>query len=299
MKYKELERDAKLGNQRAQRILEERRTQLETLPIRDALGCSLTWCPNAVPAQLLQDIDRMYDNISITNIDTDISIEEESFHSCRIEGADTTLEKLFDIFRAKRTEKKGDKMILNTYRAVKYLNISKKRDVDTLVNLWKIVTDGVCDNPGLSGEKFRKGVVVVGTHQAPEVELLDYCMKQFFHFYHEDNIESPYIKVGILHFYFVYMHPFCDGNGRISRLLTSDFLIRSGLDNFSALTLSKTINETAPEYYQALEDSENEFHDITPFIQYMLKTVYDNLYEVLEGQGKYVVRHTDWNEVLW
>lgn len=299
MKYKELERDAKLGNQRAQRILEERRTQLETLPIRDALGCSLTWCPNAVPAQLLQDIDRMYDNISITNIDTDISIEEESFHSCRIEGADTTLEELFDIFRAKRTEKKGDKMILNTYRAVKYLNISKKRDVDTLVNLWKIVTDGVCDNPGLSGEKFRKGVVVVGTHQAPEVELLDYCMKQFFHFYHEDNIESPYIKVGILHFYFVYMHPFCDGNGRISRLLTSDFLIRSGLDNFSALTLSKTINETAPEYYQALEDSENEFHDITPFIQYMLKTVYDNLYEVLEGQGKYVVRHTDWNEVLW
>lgn len=298
MQYKELERDAKLGNQRAQRILEERGVQLEVLPIRDAMGCSLTWCPNAVPKQLLDDIDRMYGNISITNIDTDISIEKESFHSCRIEGADTTQEELFDIFRAKRTEKKGDKMILNTYRAVKYLNISKKRDVDTLVNLWKIVTDGVCDNAGLSGEKFRNGVVVVGTHQAPEVELLDYCMKQFFQFYHEDNIESPYIKVGILHFYFVYMHPFCDGNGRISRLLTSDFLIRSGLDNFSALTLSKTINETAQEYYQALEESENEFHDITPFIQYMLKTIYDNLYEVLAGQEKYVVKHTDWKEVL-
>lgn len=298
MQYKELERDAKLGNQRAQRILEERRVQLEVLPIRDAMGCSLTWCTNAVPKQLLDDIDRMYGNISITNIDTDISIEKESFHSCRIEGADTTQEELFDIFRAKRTEKKGDKMILNTYRAVKYLNISKKRDVDTLVNLWKIVTDGVCDNAGLSGEKFRNGVVVVGTHQAPEVELLDYCMKQFFQFYHEDNIESPYIKVGILHFYFVYMHPFCDGNGRISRLLTSDFLIRSGLDNFSALTLSKTINETAQEYYQALEESENEFHDITPFIQYMLKTIYDNLYEVLAGQEKYVVKHTDWKEVL-
>ena len=80
--------------------------------------------------------------------------------------------------------------------------------------------------------------------------------------------------------------------------MTSDFLIHSGLDNFSALTLSKTINETAPAYYQALEDSENGFHDITPFIQYMLKTVYDNLYEVLKGQEKYVVRHTDWEEVL-
>ena len=85
----------------------------------------------------------MYQNISITNIDTDILIEEESFHSCRIEGADTTIDELFDIFRAKRTETKGEKMILNTYRAVKYLNITRKRDVNTLVKLWKIVTKDV------------------------------------------------------------------------------------------------------------------------------------------------------------
>ena len=123
-------------------------------------------------------------------------------------------------------------------------------------------------------------------------------MKQFFGFYNGGNIECPYIKVAIIHFYFVYMHPFCDGNGRIARLLTSDFLIHSGLNNFSALTLSKTINETAPAYYQAIENSENSFHDVTPFIQYMLKTVYDNLYEVLEGQGKYVVEHTDWGKVF-
>ena len=180
-------------------------------------------------------------------------------------------------------------MILNTYRAVKYLNVSQKRDVDTLVDLWGIVTDGVCDNAHLSGEKFRKGVVMVGTHQAPEVEMLDYCMKQFFDFYHGENI-----KMAILHFYFVYMHPFCDGNGRIARLLSSDFLIRSELDNFSALTLSKTINETSGAYYQALENSENQFFDVTPFIQYMLKTVYDNLYEVLKNQDKYVVNYTEW-----
>lgn len=298
MEYKRLERDAKLGDCHAQQILEERQKNLEKLPIRDALGYSLTWCPSAIPEKLLSDIDLMYKNISITSIDTDISIEQESFHSCRIEGADTTIDELFDIFRAKRTESKGDRMILNTYRAVKYLNLSSKRDVDTLVRLWQIVTDGVCDNAGLSGESFRTGVVVVGTHQAPEPELLDYCMKQFFEFYHGKNITSPYIKVAILHFYFVYMHPFCDGNGRIGRLLTSDFLIHSGLENFSAITLSKTINETAPAYYQALENSENHFCDVTPFIQYMLKTVYENLYEVLKNQERYVVAYTDWGEVM-
>jgi len=298
MDYKKLERDAKLGDYHAQKILENRRQRLEKLPIRDAMGYSLTWCPTAIPEKLLSDINTMYDNISITSIDTDISIEKESFHSCRIEGADTTIDELFDIFRAKRTETKGDKMILNTYRAVKYLNITRKRDVDTLVQLWKIVTDGVCDNPGLSGEKFRKGVVVVGTHEAPEPELLEYCMKQFFDFYHGKNIECPYIKVAVIHFYFVYMHPFCDGNGRIGRLLVSDFLIHSGLENFSAITLSKTINETAAAYYQALESSENSFYDVTPFIQYMLKTVYDNLYEVLKNQNRYIIKYTDWEKVM-
>jgi len=298
MKYKELERDAKLGDGHAKMVLEKRQQRLEVLPIRDELGHSLTWCPEAIPEKLFSDINRMYGKISITNIDTDIYLEEEAFHSCRIEGADTTIDELFEIFRAKRTEKKGDRMILNTYRAVKYLNLTKKRDVDTLVSLWKIVTDGVCDNVGLSGDKFRKGVVVVGTHQAPDVEFLDYCMKQFFSFYHGDNLGSPYVKAAILHFYFVYMHPFCDGNGRIARLLTTDFLIRSGLDNFSALTLSKTINETATAYYQALEDSENLFHDVTPFIQYILKCVYDNLYEVLKAQDKYIVEYTRWEEVM-
>lgn len=298
MEYKILERDAKLGDYTAIKKLDERRQKLEKLPIRDAMGNSLTWCPDAIPAKLLDDIDAMYNNISITNIDTDISLEEESFHSCRIEGADTSIDELFDIFRAKRQESKGDKMILNTYRAVKYLNVSSKRDENTLVKLWEIVTDGVCDNRNLSGEKFRKGAVTVGTHQAPDVELLDYCMKQFFGFYHGENIESPYIKMAILHFYFVYMHPFCDGNGRIARLFSTDFLIRSELDNFSALTLSKTINETANKYYMALENSENGFFDVTPFIQYILKTVYDNLYEVLREQDKYPVSHTEWESVF-
>lgn len=298
MNYKELERDAELGNARAIRILEERKQKLERLPIRDELGNSLTWCPSAIPEQLMSGIHKMYDNIAVTDIDTDISIHDESFHSSRIEGAETTQEELNEVFRAKRTGSKGDKMIQNTYRAVKYLNVRHKRDEETLTNLWKILTDGVSDEPGTVDERLRTEEETVWSHKAPEAELLDYCMKQFFEFYHGDNIESPYIKMAVLHFYFVYMHPFKDGNGRIARLLSSDFLIRSGLENFSALTLSKTVNETAEAYYQALDLSENSFHDVTPFIQYILKAVYDNLYEVLDKQHISVVDHVDWEAVF-
>ena len=155
MNYKELERKANLGDYTALQTLKERQNNLENLPIRDAMGYPLTWCPSSIPENLLTDIDCMYQNISITNIDTDILIEEESFHSCRIEGADTTIDELFDIFRAKRTETKGEKMILNTYRAVKYLNITRKRDVNTLVKLWKIVTKDICDNPTYLEKNFE------------------------------------------------------------------------------------------------------------------------------------------------
>lgn len=292
MNYKELELKAKMGDARATRLLEERSQKLEKLPIRDELGNQLTWCPSAIPELLMQCIDEMYERISITDIDTDVTIEKESFHSCRIEGADTTQEELNEIFRAKRKGVKGEKMILNTYRAVKYLNVSQKRDIETLVDLWNILTDGVSEESGFRTSNETE------LHQAPEVDLLDYCMKQFFEFYNGDNIKSPYIKMAILHFYFVYMHPFRDGNGRIARLISTDFLIRSGLENFSAITLSKTINETTDAYYQALAFSENSFLDVTPFIQYMLKTVYDNFYEVLEGQLKYSQDRVNWEEVF-
>lgn len=292
MNYKELEQKAKLGDGKSERILEERAQKLEPLPIRDGLGNRLTWCPADIPEGLLQDIDKMYGNISVTDIDTHISIEEESFHSSRIEGADTTPEELFEVFRAKRTGAKGEKMVLNTYRAVKYLNVSQKRDIDTLVQLWNILTDGVCDDSGFRTTEETK------MRHAPEVELLDYCMKQFFEFYHGDNIQSPYIKMAVLHFYFLYMYPFRDGNGRIARLISTDFLIRSGLENFSALTLSKTINETTEKYHYALDQSENSLFDVTPFIQYMLKTVYDNFYEVLERQHVNLGEHINWDEIF-
>ena len=86
MEYKILERDAKLGDYSAASKLQQRQEKLEPLPIRDAFGYTLAWCPEAIPDGLLDDINKMYNSISVTDIDTDISIEKESFHSCRIEG---------------------------------------------------------------------------------------------------------------------------------------------------------------------------------------------------------------------
>lgn len=290
MEYKKLEKMAKQGDYGAIAQLEKRKELLVQLPVREAMGYPLTWCPTDIPKQKMNAIEEMYDMIHIIENNLEVSVAEESFYSCQIEGANTTLEETFEIFKAKRTVTKGDKMILNTYRAVKFLNLTQKRNPEVLKKLWEIITEGVCDNEDIAGDGFRTGNVRVGTHSAPDVELLEYCMKQFFEYYHMECEMSPYIKVAILHFYFVYMHPFCDGNGRCARLLTSDYLIRSGLQNFKAITLSKTLNERVLEYYQAIEESENMFYDVTPFILFFLDCVYENLHEVLKRQNKDILR---------
>ena len=63
--YKKLEIAANLGDVSARQAMEERRSKLVKLPIRDALGYSLTWCPEDIPQQKMSAINQMYDMIHI------------------------------------------------------------------------------------------------------------------------------------------------------------------------------------------------------------------------------------------
>lgn len=62
MEYKILERDAKLGDYNARKVLDERYELLEELPIRDDMGYKLTWAPSKIDKKLLDDIEKMYGN---------------------------------------------------------------------------------------------------------------------------------------------------------------------------------------------------------------------------------------------
>lgn len=80
-----------------------------------------------------------------------------------------------------------------------------------------------------------------------------------------DEIEF-FISVAIFHYYFGYIHPFYDGNGRINRLLTS-LLLYSEID-LAALSLAKEINCNRKLYYKMFEDTNNPIAvgDVTYFV---------------------------------
>jgi Fic family protein len=82
---------------------------------------------------------------------------------------------------------------------------------------------------------------------------------------------SPLIRAGIAHLYFVTVHPFEDGNGRISRALTEKSLSQN-LGKPTLIALSSTISDKKKDYYKILE-LQNKNNQITPGLFYFGKTI--------------------------
>jgi Fic family protein len=85
----------------------------------------------------------------------------------------------------------------------------------------------------------------------------------------------PVIAAAILHFQFVSIHPFADGNGRTTRILTSLYLGLRNYDMRGSLVLDTYYNTDKLGYYQALQNQGKDYHartdseaDLTPWINY-------------------------------
>src|SRR5690554_5611833 len=88
---------------------------------------------------------------------------------------------------------------------------------------------------------------------------------------------NPLILIPIFIHDFLCIHPFNDGNGRMSRLLTTLLLYKSGYVVGKYISLEKKIENSKQSYYDALEQSGIGWHenkeDPTPFVKYMLSII--------------------------
>lgn len=107
------------------------------------------------------------------------------------------------------------------------------------------------------------------------------------------NLEvEPLIAIPVFIHDFLCIHPFNDGNGRMSRLLTTLLLYRSGFYVGRYISLEAKIAKNKDLYYDALERSQNGWHeeneDVVPFIKYLLGTIlaaykdFEERYEIIE-----------------
>ena len=107
--------------------------------------------------------------------------------------------------------------------------------------------------------------------EAPPSWQLDYEMKRFLQWWNRppENIDGL-IRAGIAHFWFVTIHPFEDGNGRIARAISDMALAQDENSSKRLYSLSSQIIKDKNNYYKILEYSQNGNGDITEWIIWFL-----------------------------
>jgi Fic family protein len=106
--------------------------------------------------------------------------------------------------------------------------------------------------------------------QVPAAGKLDGEMNAFLDWFNTEVSNDPVLKAGIAHLWFVTIHPFDDGNGRIARAIADMLLARSEDSPQRFYSMSAQIREERKEYYEILESTQRGTLDITPWMSWFL-----------------------------
>jgi Fic family protein len=118
----------------------------------------------------------------------------------------------------------------------------------------------------VSGDYGRERV----HYEAPPAEKVDADMTAFLDWYNTEEKIDPIIKAAIAHLWFVTIHPFEDGNGRIARAIADMSLARSEGIPQRFYSMSAQIRAERKTYYEMLESIQKGDLNITPWLEWFL-----------------------------
>lgn len=116
--------------------------------------------------------------------------------------------------------------------------------------------------------------------EAPPREGLEQQMQAFIQWFNHSRNDAgldPLLRAGVAHFWFVTLHPFEDGNGRLTRALTDLALAQGEHQAIRFYAMSASILEDRAGYYRILENSQKAELDITAWLQWFLQTLLSSL----------------------
>jgi Fic family protein len=224
------------------------------------------------------------------------SLREEAISSSLIEGAVATREEAKEMIRSNRKPRtQGERMILNNYMTIWYLNERKREPLTTqlLYDVQRRLTDETLERPDAAG-RFRLATEKVTVwddedqqelHMPPPAgELKDRIGKMCD--FANRSVDStnnefihPAIRAILLHFWLAYDHPFVDGNGRTARALFYWSMLRQGYWLTEYISISRVIAGQAKQYARAYLNTEHDENDLTYFVLYHLRVIEQSLKE--------------------
>ena len=133
-------------------------------------------------------------------------------------------------------------------------------------------------------------------YEAPPSSSVPEEMKRFIDWFNAEGGTDPILKAAIAHLWFVAIHPFDDGNGRLARTLTDMLLARADGMPHRFYSMSAEILRNRSEYYTALEKTTTNDIDITLWFEWFLRTLRDAMKRGEEVVKRVVAKALFWQE---
>lgn len=133
--------------------------------------------------------------------------------------------------------------------------------------------------------------------EAPPRAGLEHQMDLFIDWFERSRQEpglDPLLRAGIAHFWFVTLHPFDDGNGRLTRALTDLALAQGEQQSIRLYTMSASILDNRNEYYRILESSQKGTLDITAWLKWFLRTLLQSLEQAMARIDRVLAKARFW-----
>jgi Fic family protein len=134
--------------------------------------------------------------------------------------------------------------------------------------------------------------------EAPPRHVLDEQLDMYLAWFEstrDDPSLDPLLRAGVAHFWFVTLHPFDDGNGRLTRALTDLALAQAGHEAIRFHAMSVSILADRNGYYQILERCQRGGLDITAWLTWFLVTLADSLQRALRQIAGVLAKARFWN----
>ena len=217
---------------------------------------------------------------------------EEGIASSQLEGAAVTREIAKEMLRTNSAPKNTDEqMILNNYKAMEYIDSYHCGDmisVDKIKKIHKIITEKTLEREEKAGtfrtaeDKInvidsRDNTLLFAPPAAGEIEKMLEDLCAYANKNDDEDFTHDAVKAIIIHFWFAYIHPFVDGNGRTARALFYWYMLKSKYKSFKYLVISRILKEKPVQYARAYLYTEYDNNDLTYFVNFNLDIILESI----------------------